>query len=697
MSSFRFNIATKLGVSAGLGIVLVAGMLLHQQVEFASIGRQSAAASDHQEIASRAIAAGQAVHGIQVAYRDARLADTPEQVDKALVGVQTGAAGAAKNLEAALKSIDDSGTRDRFTRSLLLIRQYSEAVTEVTTAYKDYLKTGPARTAIAQAWTKPYDELMASPALAALPNRNEVKDEITRAHVTFFDVRVAAWRWTASNEPAMIERIFKSIAATMTILDSSRRLTNDKTVLEGIDRLAKVAAPFKGLVETAAGHQTAMAQQAKAATRVRAELDGILEQAIAAAVQSAEERKAESAASLVLTGRVALVVGSFVILIMLGSAVFGALTIAKPVRAIGVVLTELAGGNKAVDIPYQVRGDEVGDAARAAANFRDNLVRMERMEAEQREAEARAAAEKRETEERAAAEKRAAEEHATAQRKADMHRLADAFESAVGGIVQTVSSASTELEAAATTLTHTADTTQQLSASVAAASEQASANVQSVASATDEMASSVDEISRQVQESSRIALEAVRQAQSTDARVTSLSQAASRIGDVLKLITSVAEQTNLLALNATIEAARAGEAGKGFAVVAQEVKALAGQTAKATDEIGAQIAGMQLATQESVAAIKEISGTIGRIAEIAATIAAAVEEQGAATQEIARNVTQAAQGTAQVAGNIGEVNRGAGETGSASSQVLVSARQLSGESNRLKTEVDKFLVTVRAA
>jgi methyl-accepting chemotaxis protein len=266
MSSFRFNIATKLGVSAGLGIVLVAGMLLHQQVEFASIGRQSAAASDHQEIASRAIAAGQAVHGIQVAYRDARLADTPEQVDKALVGVQTGAAGAAKNLEAALKSIDDSGTRDRFTRSLLLIRQYSEAVTEVTTAYKDYLKTGPARTAIAQAWTKPYDELMASPALAALPNRNEVKDEITRAHVTFFDVRVAAWRWTASNEPAMIERIFKSIAATMTILDSSRRLTNDKTVLEGIDRLAKVAAPFKGLVETAAGHQTAMAQQAKAAT-----------------------------------------------------------------------------------------------------------------------------------------------------------------------------------------------------------------------------------------------------------------------------------------------------------------------------------------------------------------------------------------------------------------------------------------------
>jgi len=70
----------------------------------------------------------------------------------------------------------------------------------------------------------------------------------------------------------------------------------------------------------------------------------------------------------------------------------------------------------------------------------------------------------------------------------------------------------------------------------------------------------------------------VTQADETDSRINALSQAASRIGDVIKLITSVAEQTNLLALNATIEAARAGDAGRGFYVVAQEVKALAGQT-----------------------------------------------------------------------------------------------------------------------
>src|SRR5208337_2784576 len=113
------------------------------------------------------------------------------------------------------------------------------------------------------------------------------------------------------------------------------------------------------------------------------------------------------------------------------------------------------------------------------------------------------------------------------------------------------------------------------------------------------MTASVQEIGRQVQTSSRISGEGVQQAERTDARVLELSNAASRIGAVVKLITAVAEQTNLLALNATIEAARAGAAGKGFAVVAQEVKALAAQTAKATGEIGTQIAGMQQATSDS--------------------------------------------------------------------------------------------------
>ena len=194
-----------------------------------------------------------------------------------------------------------------------------------------------------------------------------------------------------------------------------------------------------------------------------------------------------------------------------------------------------------------------------------------------------------------------------------------------------------------------------------------------------------------MQESARIAHEAVGQAQQTNQSVSELSEAAGRIGAVVELISNIAGQTNLLALNATIEAARAGDAGRGFAVVASEVKALAEQTAKATGEISQQIGSIQTATTQSVGGITAITGTINRMSEIASTIASAVEEQGAATQEISRNVQQAAQGTMQVSSNITDVQRGATETGSASSQVLSSAQSLAQDSNRLKTEVGKFL------
>jgi methyl-accepting chemotaxis protein len=189
----------------------------------------------------------------------------------------------------------------------------------------------------------------------------------------------------------------------------------------------------------------------------------------------------------------------------------------------------------------------------------------------------------------------------------------------------------------------------------------------------------------------------VDQAQKTNDRVGELSKAAGRIGAVVELINTIAGQTNLLALNATIEAARAGDAGRGFAVVASEVKALAEQTAKATGEISQQIASIQTATDDSVSAIREIGTTIGKMSEIASTIASAVEEQGAATQEISRNVQQAAQGTMQVSSNIIDVQRGASETGGASSQVLSAAQSLSSDSSRLKTEVSRFLNSVRAA
>jgi methyl-accepting chemotaxis protein len=409
---------------------------------------------------------------------------------------------------------------------------------------------------------------------------------------------------------------------------------------------------------------------------IASEIEALADQIADFAKHGVEEQAAEAAKEMATAEWESMALGIGTILLLIGTSIFSFFTIARPMRALSVSMEELAGGNFAVVLPGLGRKDELGAVAGAVEKFKVVSEQKARDEAEAKIKQDQIAAQ---------------------QRKAEMVRLADSFETAVGEIVETVSSASTELEASAGTLTSTAERAQEVTTMVAAASEEASTNVQSVASATEELSSSVNEISRQVQESARMASEAVDQARTTNDRVSELSKAAARIGDVVELINTIAGQTNLLALNATIEAARAGEAGRGFAVVASEVKALAEQTAKATGEIGQQISGIQAATQESVGAIKEISGTIERLSEIASTIAAAVEEQGAATQEISRNVQQAAQGTQQVSSNITDVQRGASETGSASSQVLSAAKSLSSDSNRLKLEVGKFLDSVRAA
>jgi methyl-accepting chemotaxis protein len=372
-----------------------------------------------------------------------------------------------------------------------------------------------------------------------------------------------------------------------------------------------------------------------------------------------------------------------IVMLAVGGTLLGALFavllgrgISRPMILMCQAMRELASGNFDVVLPGLGRKDELGEMAGAVEEFKLQAI-------------AKA--------ERDAAEQDAHNKEASAARRAELIRFADDFETAVGAIVSNVSASADHLEQAAGTLTRTAETTQGLSSQVAGASEEASTNIESVASATEQLSVSVEDIGKRVRESNRIAEAAVVQAQETDERIGKLSRAAQEIGDVVKLITAIAEQTNLLALNATIEAARAGDAGRGFAVVAAEVKSLANQTAKATEEISNHISGMQDATRESVAAIKQIGATIGQISSIASSIAVAVEQQGSATQEIARNVQSVAEGTREAAQNIVEVNRGATETGSASEEVLGSAKALSSESTRLRAELDRFMENIRAA
>ena len=516
-----------------------------------------------------------------------------------------------------------------------------------------------------------FDDLADTAALAGLNSVQTTAKDVTSQYLA---VSTSVSAFVAKPGPKTADGVIARIKFLETLLVSI--YANDQKITDRVTEIGNLLkqyrTSFAKLTENVKVIVKLNGEMTKTATgilKLSAELRSDLTSDQQRIEASANSTITETERLMLMMALGGLAIGA-VLALMLGNG------ISRPMIAMCKAMRELASGNFDVVLPGLGRKDEIGEMAGAGEEVKVQAVAK---------AERDAAASEVQNREQAAS------------RRSELIRFADDFESAVGAIVSNVSASAVQLESAASTLTRTAETTQSLSSQVAGVSEQASSNMQSVATATEELSASVEEIGRQVRASSRIAEAAVVQAKETDGRIGKLSHAAQQIGEVVKLITAIAEQTNLLALNATIEAARAGEAGRGFAVVASEVKSLASQTAKATDEISSHITGMQGATAESVAAIKEIGATIGQISSISTSIASAVEQQGAATQEIARSVQTVAQGTQTAATDIGQVNRGAAETGSASEEVLNSAKTLSSESTRLRAELDRFMGNIRAA
>jgi methyl-accepting chemotaxis protein len=349
-------------------------------------------------------------------------------------------------------------------------------------------------------------------------------------------------------------------------------------------------------------------------------------------------------------------------------------SVVRRVSGLQSSMTRIAGGD--LDAEIATRGtDEIADMASALSVLRDK-----RREAVRNDAHS------------------AAERERMAQgRRNELLTLAEGLEREVKAVVELVTGSADKMHDTAKAMADLAGQASAEAGSAASASQQASTSVNSVASAAEELSASISEIGRKVTESAAVASEAVQQAEDTRTTMRGLSDAAQKIGDVLKMIQAVAAQTNLLALNATIEAARAGSAGKGFAVVASEVKSLAAQTATATEEISGQIRSIQDATQGAVQAIEHIGTTISRMSQIATAVASAVEQQDATTREMAHSVNQVAQSTGVVSEKVAGLANAAGETGQSAHTVRDNAGELAQHAESLRGQVDRFLSRIRAA
>ncbi len=347
----------------------------------------------------------------------------------------------------------------------------------------------------------------------------------------------------------------------------------------------------------------------------------------------------------------------------------------RPVTALAGAMRGIAGGALETPVPGTQRRDPLGDMARALRELAAAAGRARSLEAETTQL----------------------REQAEAARRDGAATTANAFEAELGGVLARLGQAAGTLRGANASLGETAGQAASQAAGTAAGAGQASRNVQAVAAATEEMSASISEITRQVTQAAEAARRAVQEVEQTNGTVRGLAEGASRIGEVVRLISDIAGQTNLLALNATIEAARAGEAGKGFAVVASEVKQLAAQTARATEDIGRQIAEIQGNTQGAVAAIATIGGVVAEVDAIAVAIAAAVEQQGQTTRQIARSIAEAAAGTEDVSAGAGRLNAAVAETSEALTRLDAATATVALEGETLRGAAEGFLARLRAA
>ena len=432
------RIGYKLGLAGAVGVLLAVGLVANQIITKSMVAGSTERANRSQRVADNAHGANLDLRKMQLTAREIRLARTSADVEKAVADLQRFKATEAQQLDAAITSAQKPETRERLGKIKTMMDGFASAVEDLGKAQTTLLTQIDARSAVSVEWFNAIDAQLTSPALAKLDNRTEIEKLLHQADAKVNALQAMVWRLGATGETSLSASIAKTQTALKNNFNELRGEADDRDLLVVISALDKIVKRF-----LAANDEVVKSEELKAeiianrTVKVAADAADMMESTVANAQRNAKGSKDEVVAETAQASRINLIVAIVVILSLIASVAFSFLGIARPMTRLNGALGEMAGGNLDVVIPGANRGDEIGDLAKTVTVIRQNAEQKARSEAEA---------------------KTTQDQVVARQRKADMIKLADDFEGAVGEIVETVSSASTELEASAGTLTTTAET-----------------------------------------------------------------------------------------------------------------------------------------------------------------------------------------------------------------------------------------------